>query len=356
MTSDVYSRLSKAYLEGMESAYLPEILELFHSESEARFLLALPRTLDEIAGKLGEERAVIEHALEGFCRRGFVLGKKSTDGTIYALVNDLLDFLLHDKLVFERLSEANLKDRFLDLCNDLFEKELSQDARLSKLTVPQARVIPVEKVIPMKWGEVLPLEKISDVLESATVIAQTECTCRVMARNCDNPTDVCVIFNDFANIFIDRGVARKITKEEAFSILGKCEELGLVHNLNNSDSTGLEFLCNCSTCCCMVLRGMALMGKEDICFKSRYLSRPNHEKCTACGICVDRCQFNAISIQDDTAVVNDGKCFGCGLCASGCPEEAIDLVCVRDPVHITGNLSEAPDDQVEDLMILKRVP
>ena len=353
MTSDVYSRLSKAYMDGMESAFLPEILELFLSESEARFLLSLPGTVDDVASKLREERAAATQALEDFYKRGFVLRKESADGTVYALVNDLLDFLLHDKLVFDRLSDAGLKDHFLDLCDELFEKELSQHPRWAELTVPQARVIPVEKIIPMKWGEVLPLEKISAVLESATVIAQTECTCRVMARNCDNPTDVCIIFNDFANIFIDRGAARKITKEEAFSILEKSEELGLVHNLNNSDSTGLEFLCNCCTCCCMVLRGMALMGKEDICFKSRYLSRPNHEKCTACGICVERCQFDAISIKGDKATVDDDKCFGCGLCASGCPEEAIELVCVRDPAHITDNLSEAADDQIEALMIKK---
>ncbi|UCE45088.1 MAG: 4Fe-4S binding protein [Methanobacteriota archaeon] len=356
MTSDVYSRLSKAYMDGMESAFLPEILELFLSEPEARFLLSLPGTIDDVASKLGEERAAVTKTLEEFYKRGFVLRKESTDGMVYALVNDLLDFLLHDKLVFDRLSDAGLKNHFLDLCNELFEKELSQHPSLSELAVPRARVIPVEKMIPMKWGEVLPLEKISTVLESATVIAQTECTCRVMARNCDNPTDVCIIFNDFANIFIDRGVAQKITKEEAISILEKCEELGLVHSLNNSDSTGLEFLCNCCTCCCMVLRGMALMGKEDICFKSRYLSKPNSEKCTACGICVDRCQFDAISIKNDKAIIDEDKCFGCGLCASGCPEEAIELVCVRDHAHITDNLSEEPDNQIETLMIMKKLP
>ena len=354
MTSDAFSRLSKAYLDGMESAFLPEILEMFLSESEARLLLALPGTVDEVADALSDDCATTAEALDGFYRRGFVLRKESENGPVYALVNDLLDFLLHDKLVFSRLSDAGLKDRFLDLCDEFFEKELSKDETWSKLTVPQARVIPVERTIPMKWGEVLPLEKISSILKSATTIAQTECTCRVMARNCDNPTDVCILLDDFAKIFIDRGVARKITKEEALSILKRSEELGLVHHLNNTDSTGFEFLCNCCTCCCMVLRGMVLMGKEDICYKSRYLSRPNPDKCTACEACVERCQFGAISVMDDRAVVSEDRCFGCGLCASGCPEEAIELVCVRTPEHITDNLAEAPDDQIEDLMILKK--
>ena len=354
MSSDAYSRLSKAYLEGLESAFLPEILEMFLTEPEARFLLALPGTVDEVARELGEERASVAEALEVFFRRGFVLRKDSAKGVVYALVNDLLDFLLHDKLVFNGLSDAGLKDHFLNLCDKLFEDELSQHATLSRIAVPQARVIPVEKTVPMKWGEVLPLERISAILESATVIAQTECVCRVMARNCDNPTDVCILMDDFAKILIDRGVAKEIAKQEAFSILERSEQLGLVHHLNNADSEGLEFLCNCCACCCMVLRGMALMGKEDICYKSRYLSRPDPDKCTACGSCVERCQFDAISLMEDRAVVDDDRCFGCGLCASGCPEEAIELVCVRDPEHITDNLQKAPDDQIEDLMILKR--
>lgn len=356
MHKETFSKLSEAYLEGMVSAYLPEILELFLAEREAELLLVLPGTIDEIAERVGAERASTAEALDGFYKRGFILRKETADGFVYALVNDLLDFLLHDKQVFDRLTDRGLKDHFLDLCDDLFEKELTQDAKWSQLIVPRVRVIPVEKTIPMKWGEVLPLECASALLDSARTIAQTECTCRVMARNCDNPTDVCIIFDDFAEIFIDRGAAQRITKEKAVEILERSERLGLIHSLNNMDSSGMEFLCNCCTCCCIVLRGMALLGKADICYKSRYLSKPDIEKCTGCGTCVERCQFGAITLREEKAVVDEAKCFGCGLCASGCSEDAIELVCVREPEHITKNLSEAPDDAVEDLMILKRNP
>ena len=354
MAGDVFSELSEAYLEGMRSAYLPEILGMFLKVKEAEFLLALPGTVTEIEKRIGAGHSQTAEALEEFYRRGFILRKETADGTIFALVNDLLDFLLHDKRVFDRLADKDQKERFLNLCDALFERELTRDAKWSQQAVPTVRVIPVERTISMKWGEILPLESVSSILDSAKTIAQTECTCRVMTRNCDNPTDVCILLDDFAELFIDRGVARRISKEEALEILHRSEKLGLVHHLNNADSSGFEFLCNCCTCCCMALRGMAILGKEDICYKSRFVSKLDREKCTGCGICVDRCQFGAIVIQDDKAVVDEGKCFGCGLCASGCPEQAVTLVCVREPSHITENLSEPLDDVIEDLMILKK--
>jgi hypothetical protein len=212
VVENIYTRLSRAYLEGMESEYLPEILALFLTEEEARMLLALPGTASEVADRAGEADSYAAEALSDFYSRGFVLRKDTTEGRVYRLVNDLLDFLLHDKLVFDRLREKRRKDRFLDLCDALFEKELSRDAKWSQQAVPRVRVIPVEKTISMKWGEILPLESISSILDSARTIAQTECTCRVMARNCDSPKDVCILFDDFAELFIDRGVARRIPK------------------------------------------------------------------------------------------------------------------------------------------------
>ena len=43
-------------------------------------------------------------------------------------------------------------------------------------------------------------------------------------------------------------------------------------------------------------------------------------KCTACGLCRDLCQFEAI---DETFTVNPVDCEGCGVCVDLCPEQAI---------------------------------
>ncbi|WP_425448423.1 DUF362 domain-containing protein [Dethiothermospora halolimnae] len=46
------------------------------------------------------------------------------------------------------------------------------------------------------------------------------------------------------------------------------------------------------------------------------------EKCISCGICVGKCDFDAIDIVD-TAEINDSKCTGCAGCIAVCPEGAI---------------------------------
>ncbi len=48
----------------------------------------------------------------------------------------------------------------------------------------------------------------------------------------------------------------------------------------------------------------------------------NPERCTGCGICVDVCQFSAISPD---FVVDSIECEGCGVCHALCPEKAVDF-------------------------------
>ncbi|MEA1913326.1 MAG: 4Fe-4S binding protein [candidate division WOR-3 bacterium] len=48
------------------------------------------------------------------------------------------------------------------------------------------------------------------------------------------------------------------------------------------------------------------------------------EKCTGCGICVNQCPINAISING-TAKIDKTKCTGCGICVAACPVKAIRL-------------------------------
>ena len=54
----------------------------------------------------------------------------------------------------------------------------------------------------------------------------------------------------------------------------------------------------------------------------------NAELCTECGTCVDRCQANAIKLDErlHTSIIDLDRCIGCGNCVSTCPSEAIRLV------------------------------
>lgn len=45
-------------------------------------------------------------------------------------------------------------------------------------------------------------------------------------------------------------------------------------------------------------------------------------KCISCGICVEKCNYDAITIPD-TAVIDSDKCVGCAGCIAVCPQNAI---------------------------------
>jgi ferredoxin len=48
------------------------------------------------------------------------------------------------------------------------------------------------------------------------------------------------------------------------------------------------------------------------------------KKCIGCGDCLDVCPVEALSLENEKAVVND-ECIDCGACVNTCPEGAISL-------------------------------
>jgi MinD superfamily P-loop ATPase len=58
-------------------------------------------------------------------------------------------------------------------------------------------------------------------------------------------------------------------------------------------------------------------------FKGSKLAVIDKTKCTKCGLCREKCRFNAIT---EAIEVDPIACEGCGVCAAICPEDAITLV------------------------------
>jgi MinD superfamily P-loop ATPase len=68
---------------------------------------------------------------------------------------------------------------------------------------------------------------------------------------------------------------------------------------------------------------------ETIKFKGLKLAHISEEKCIGCGICAEKCRFNAID-RGDVYRVNPLHCEGCGVCVRVCPVEAVkfeDQIC-----------------------------
>ncbi len=49
----------------------------------------------------------------------------------------------------------------------------------------------------------------------------------------------------------------------------------------------------------------------------------DQEKCTGCGICSDRCNYNAIAVVKGKVLIFNELCHSCGLCSYVCPEDAL---------------------------------
>jgi dissimilatory sulfite reductase (desulfoviridin) alpha/beta subunit len=64
----------------------------------------------------------------------------------------------------------------------------------------------------------------------------------------------------------------------------------------------------------------------------------NKEMCTGCGICVEECPADAITLEDDGAVIDEEECIRCGNCHDVCREEAARHDSERIPQEIEANL------------------
>lgn len=162
------------------------------------------------------------------------------------------------------------------------------------------RTIPVETAISGD-SSARSIEEISHYIENAYLISVSDCSCRrtrrLMGEGCGHlETDMCIQLNDGAEYYIRTKKGRQITKEEAYEILKRAEDNGLVHQMPNLDGPGSKTaICNCCGCSCFALR----IGEYYNTFnftRSNYVSEIDPDKCVGCGQCVENCQVNALRL------------------------------------------------------------
>jgi ferredoxin len=193
------------------------------------------------------------------------------------------------------------------------------------------RLVTVDQPIPLQDLEhVIPYRRARDiVLQNPDHIVVLDCPCRASRAEPCEPLDVCLIIGEpFASFIADHHPERSrwIEPEEAVVILQAEDERGHVHHAFFKDAMLERFyaICNCCACCCGAMQahrtGVPMLAP------SGYVSRIRKELCAGCGICAERCPFDALSLQGGVAVVDAQACMGCGVCVSACPSEAMALV------------------------------
>jgi Na+-translocating ferredoxin:NAD+ oxidoreductase RNF subunit RnfB len=325
--SEVYEKLRERldmFPQGFpktKSGVEMEILQHLFTPEEAEIMLFLrpyPEPVSAVAERMKRDEKKLGESLYSMSRRGLVLRfRMSEEEALYFLapwVVGIWEFQL------KNLNSENIK---------LYEKyhEEGMVPELKNIRTAGFRVVPIEQEI-QDSSEVEPYEKVSEIIESSTRFAVADCICRKEARmlgkGCDKLLEGCMMFDMAADYYIENEFGREISKEEAKQILLKAEEDGLVHHSSNHSDKKI-FICNCCGCCCKALAHITKHNNPSVIAKSNYWAVVNEESCTACETCVERCQVNAIHIENDSAVINRDACIGCGLCVSSCPTESISM-------------------------------
>lgn len=162
------------------------------------------------------------------------------------------------------------------------------------------RVIPIEMSIDGESRRAS-YEEISGYLNEAEVFSVSNCSCRtareIMGEGCGHlKEDMCIQLDHAAEYYIRTGRGRQITREEAFEIIHRAEENGLMHQIPNTDGPGkTHAICNCCSCSCFSLRTATMFYNNDM-VRSNYVSHVDRDKCVACGECVQVCPVNALRL------------------------------------------------------------
>ncbi len=300
----------------LEKLFTPEEAEL------AAELTSELETAEEIAQRTGLSISILRERLKSMARRGLVHVQRKEGQLAFKSLPYVVGFFENQL----HTMDAELAHLAEDYYHSGFARMLSVEPQFH-------RVIPVHEAVHTSV-EVQPFESVAELVYSMNSWGVQDCVCRTEAalagKACPHPVDVCLAMDARANSFDGLPDWRALSRDEAMATLRRAAEAGLVHTVTNS-AEGVTYICNCCTCGCALLRGMAELGIANVVARSPFLNRVDEDLCTGCEDCIDACQFDALSMEDALAVVDGDRCVGCGVCVLHCAADA--LILIRRPAE-----------------------
>ena len=244
-------------------------------------------------------------------------------------------FLWAGHLVHSILGRVSLGSWLFGMVFDRYHaKVVTMDDAVKILTLNEDIIIGpdrTERIIPFPYANNI-------ILKEPDFIAVMDCPCRLAREDGCKPVNVCMaVGRTTAQFWLEHGQkyhARKISQEEALTILREAHDRGNITTSWFKVATGgrTGVICACCTCCCGGLEGMRLVkkfkGGEELSnmISSGYVATVDAQMCKACGLCARTCFFEAARMDGRGGLVQDrAACMGCGLCVERCPEGARKL-------------------------------
>ena len=186
------------------------------------------------------------------------------------------------------------------------------------------------------FGQVIPLEEISKILDITNNIVRVTCGCRWAfekkeSRTCYGLSVGPPHWYDLLDIdfFGSPEISQLeiLTKEDALTAMAEAEQQGMMHSLWTFETPFIGAICNCDNRYCLAMR-VTLGQKMPVMFRAEFVATVSADSCKGCKACVEKCQFKAIDYhgKKKPVTIDATKCYGCGVCRAFCPEDAISLV------------------------------
>ncbi|MFH1488130.1 MAG: 4Fe-4S binding protein [Pseudomonadota bacterium] len=338
---DVFEKLGE-HLSKLCMGYPPredliEILKANFSPQEAEVALALPTGVipmqpsgvDEIKKGMDLPREELTEILDTLVERGLLFtGRTEKGGKGYSLLQVGFGF---PQTFFWKGEDTPHSRKMSGLLAKYFNRKVTAEAFSHAGGTKPYRYIPVGRSVKSEKQAVLPYNMMEKVIEDAGRIALAHCPCRVAYRlsgrgeGCHHPTEVCMKFNGMAEFVIERGLAKEVTKAEALEVIRKSEQAGLVHFVDNAEGEILHN-CNCCGCACWNVGNIRRRKiPRDALMAVYFLRETDRDACIGCGACAGICPVDAVTIEEDVAVIDEEWCIGCGVCATVCPADALHI-------------------------------
>jgi electron transport complex protein RnfB len=325
MSTDVYRRLAR-FLDDLpggfpttESGVELRILERLFSPDEAELFMHLA-LLEEpphvIAYRAKKPVEVVTRMLADMEHKGLVYAHhKAGQDPHYTAVHfvvGIYEFQLNKM-------DQELAELFEEYLFHIVEPEIWKQA-------PQVRTIPIGESLDA-GTTVMDYERAEELILSQDRISVANCICRqekaLLGDPCVKPLETCLSFGSGADFYVRNDMGRYISQEEALEILHLAEETGLV--LQPDSAQKASFLCCCCGCCCGVLRNLKNHPAPAEIAATSFVAVHDEDLCDGCGLCQERCQMDALYLDDGIMHVSRTHCIGCGLCITTCPNGALTL-------------------------------
>lgn len=328
MTTDPYKRLAE-HLDALPNGYPAtedgielRLLQKLFTPEEADLAAQLRLTFEtpaQIAARIGGDPRELRDLLKTMVRKGLIAAGRAEGGLGFRS----WPFAIGIYEMQAGRMDAELAGLFEEYYHRAFGRVLGIHPQVH-------RVIPIEQSVQVDM-EVRPFESAAEIVASARAWGVLDCICRtqkaLVGDPCDHPMDVCMSLSQTPGMFDRSTTIRALTQEEAMDTLRRAAEAGLVHTVSNNQE-GHWYICNCCTCSCGILRGMADLGMANVIARSAFVNTVDEDLCIGCGECIEHCQFDALTLGD-IIQIDEIRCTGCGVCVPQCPQDA--LVLVRRP-------------------------